>query len=216
MSPKLLFIALFAVISLAGPAARAEDTQVVRLDTSSLAGWETKAFKGATTYRVIQDGGRPVIKAHSTAAASGLIRKVTLDPARFRYLHWSWKIDHTIDKGNEKTKAGDDYAARVYVVFPGRFFWQTRAINYIWANHLPKGEAIVNPFTANAMMVAVESGPEKAGQWLDETRDVLADYRRLFGEDPREIGAIAIMTDTDNTAGEAIGWYANIFISTTR
>jgi len=216
MNSKLLVIALLAGISLACPSARAEDTQAVRLDTTSLAGWETKTFKGATTYRIVQDGGRSVIKAHSKAAASGLIRKVNLDPTRFRYLHWSWKIDQTIDKGNEKIKAGDDYAARVYVVFPGRFFWQTKAINYIWANHLPKGEAIVNPFTSNAMMVAVESGPEKAGQWLDETRDVLADYRRLFGQDPREIGAIAIMTDTDNTASEAIGWYADIFISTAR
>jgi hypothetical protein len=216
VKPQQLFLALLAGISLAGPFARADEAQVVRLDTTSLAGWETKNFKGSTTYSLVQDGGRTVIKAHSKAAASGLIRKVTLDPARFRYLHWSWKIDTTIDKGNERTKAGDDYAARVYVVFPGRFFWQTRAINYIWANHLPKGEAIPNAFTANAMMVAVESGPEKAGQWLNEVRDVLVDYRRLFGQDPREIGAIAIMTDTDNTAGEATGWYGDIFISTSR
>lgn len=216
MNPQLLFMALLACLSLAGTVARADEAQIVRLDTTTLSGWETKSFKGSTTYRIVQESGRTVIQAHSKAAASGLISKVNIDPTRFRYLHWSWKIARTIDKGNEKTKAGDDYAARVYVVFPGRFFWQTRAINYIWANHLPKGEAIVNPFTANAMMVAVESGPDKAGQWLNEVRDVLADYRRLFGEEPRGIGAIAIMTDTDNTASEATGWYGDMFISTAR
>lgn len=216
MNTQRLFMALLACLIMAGTTARAEEPQVIHLDTTTLAGWESKSFKGLTTYHVIHESGRSVIQAHSKAAASGLIKKVNLDPTRFRYLHWSWKIDHTIDKGNEKTKAGDDYAARVYVVFPGRFFWQTKAINYIWANHLPQGEAIVNPFTANAMMVAVESGPDKAGQWQNVVRDVLSDYRRLFGEEPRAIGAIAIMTDTDNTAAEATGWYGDMFISTAR
>lgn len=216
MKIRTLLATLLAGFSLAGSCAATEEPQLVRLDTSSLVGWDAKSFKGSTTYRVVQDGGRTAIKAHSKASASGLIRKVNLDPTRFRYLHWSWKVAQTIDQGNEKTKAGDDYAARVYVIFPGRFFWQTRAINYIWANHLPKGESIVNAFTHNAMMVAVESGPDKAGQWQSEVRDVLADYRRLFGEEPREIGAIAIMTDTDNTLGEATGWYGDLFISTAK
>ena len=139
-----------------------------------------------------------------------------LDPLRFRYLRWSWKTAGIVEKGDEKSKTGDDYAARVYVVFPGRFFWQTRAINYIWANRLPIGQSIPNAFSSKAMMVAVESGPSKTGKWLSEERDILADYRRLFGEEPREIGAIAIMTDTDNTGSEATAWYADISISTDR
>jgi hypothetical protein len=66
------------------------------------------------------------------------------------------------------------------------------------------------------MMLAVEAGPERTGQWLVEERDILADYRRLFGGEPREIGAIAIMTDTDNTGGEATAWYGDITLSTVR
>ena len=65
-------------------------------------------------------------------------------------------------------------------------------------------------------MVAVESGPDRVEQWISEERDILADYRRLFGEEPREIGAIAIMTDTDNTGAEATAWYGDIVISTDR
>ena len=36
------------------------------------------------------------------------------------------------------------------------------------------------------------------------------DYRRAFGEDPPRIGAVAIMTDTDNTGEEAVAWYGAI------
>ncbi len=137
-------------------------------------------------------------------------------PRKYRYLRWSWKIDHTIPMGDEKTRSGDDYAARVYVVFPGTFFWQTRAINYIWANHLKKGESIPNTYTSNAMMVAVESGEEKTGHWLNEERDIFADYRHLFGSDPGEANAIAIMTDTDNTGSSALAWYGNIILSSNK
>jgi hypothetical protein len=64
------------------------------------------------------------------------------------------------------------------------------------------------------MMVAVESGDENAGTWVTEERNVYEDYRRLFGEDPPDIGAVALMTDTDNTGGEATAYYGDITLQT--
>jgi len=211
MTGKILLLITLTFFS---ATAQANEYHVSAFSTEGLRGWETKSFKGATDYSLVRDDGRTVVKAVSRGTASGLFKKVKLNPERFRYLRWSWKISGTVKNGDETTKAGDDYAARVYVVFPGRFFWQTRAINYIWANRLARGSALPNAFTSHAMMLAVESGPERAGQWLTEERDILADYRRLFGDEPREIGTIAIMTDTDNTGGEATAWYGAIMLST--
>jgi len=98
----------------------------------------------------------------------------------------------------------------VYVVFPSVLFWRTRAVNYIWANRLPRGAFLPNAYTGNAVMVAVESGDGNAGRWVDEERDLVEDYRRAFGEDPSRIGAVAIMTDTDNTEEQAVAWYGAI------
>jgi hypothetical protein len=211
-----LSVLLIIVIALMAPFANADTIAVSSFASEGLVGWKEKSFKGMTKYTLVQEGGRTLVKAHSIASASGMFKTVKLDPARFRYLRWSWKIAATIKNGSEKTKNGDDYAARIYVVFPGRFFWQTKAINYIWANQLPKEAYIPNAFTANAIMLAVESGSGKRGLWVSEERDVLADYRRLFSEEPREIGAIAIMTDTDNTGEEATAWYGDIAISTVK
>jgi hypothetical protein len=176
----------------------------------NLEGWKPKVFQGETSYTLVADGERRVLMAKSNGAASGLFKEVELDPRKFPVLRWSWKIGGTIPNGNERTKEGDDYAARVYVVFPRTLFWRTKAINYIWANKLPKGEFLPNAFTSNAMMVAVESGDEKAGTWVSEERNLYEDYRRLFGEEPPEIGAVALMTDTDNTGGNAIAYYGDI------
>ena len=207
--------ATMVILLLHGPSVSADEIPVARFSQEGLKGWETKVFKGGTDYRLVQDDGRTVLYAHAKGTASGMTKKLKFDPNTRRYLKWSWKISNTVAGGNEKTKRGDDYAARLYVVFPGRFFWQMRALNYIWANKLPKGEFVPNAFTSNAMLLAVESGPAKAGQWVYESRDILSDYRRVFGEDPREAGAIAIMTDTDNTGAEASAWYGDITIATT-
>ena len=208
------FIVSF-LVAFATPA-RADEILVSRFTTEGLAGWESKSFKGKTEYRLLTEEGRTVVKASSHDSASGLIRKIRFQPSKHRYLRWSWKIDHTIKGGDEKSKNGDDYAARVYVVFPGRYFWQTKALVYIWANKLPVGAHVPNPFTSNAKMLAVESGNEKAGQWVSEELDLLADYRLLFGTDPPEAEAIAIMTDTDNTGGSAEAWFGDITLSSER
>jgi DUF3047 family protein len=49
-----------------------------------------------------------------------------------------------------------------------------------------------------------------AGKWIEEERNLVDDYRRAFGEDPPKVGAVAIMTDTDNTGEQAVAWYGAI------
>ncbi|MBL0226710.1 MAG: DUF3047 domain-containing protein [Geobacteraceae bacterium] len=202
-------IILFSLTAIA----YADTVAVSRFESDGFAGWERKTFRGETEYSLVREDGTTVIKAHSRAAGSGMFKKVQLDTLQYRYLRWKWKVSEPIGNGAEKTRAGDDYSARVYVIFPGFFFWQMKAINYVWAGRLPREESFPNPYTRNAMMVVVESGAEKAGTWVTEQRDILADYRRLFGSEPRRLGAIAIMTDTDNTGSEATAWYGDIAIS---
>lgn len=175
--------------------------------------WKTKEFKGRTLYRIVSEDGKPALRADSDKAASGLVHERDIDLDHYPILNWSWKIGAVLEKGDARSKKGDDYAARVYVVFPGTFFWQTKALNYIWANRLPQGTVLANAYTASAMMIAVESGNTHAGEWRQEWRDVRADYRRAFGREPPAARAVAIMTDTDDTGGQATAWYGPIWFS---
>jgi hypothetical protein len=63
------------------------------------------------------------------------------------------------------------------------------------------------------MIIAVESGSEKVGQWVKEERNILEDYRKIFGEDPPEIGAVALMSDTDDTQEEVTAYYGDIYLA---
>lgn len=173
-------------------------------------GWEVKRFKGETSYAVVPEGTGHVLRAESNASASGLLYRIGYDLRQYPVLSWRWKVAGIVSSGDETRKQGDDYAARVYVVFPHWFPAKTRSINYLWANRLPKGRHVPNPFFSNAVMVAVESGPSAAGRWVAERRNVLEDYRALFGEDPPRAGAVALMTDTDNTGERAVAWYDDL------
>lgn len=174
--------------------------------------WEEKSFKGTTLYQVTREDNQWCIKATSHSSASALYYKISYDTKKYPILTWRWKVDHVLSNGNALKKEGDDYAARIYVVFPSILFWKTKAINYIWTNKLPLGTSVANPYASNAIMIAVESGSTHTGKWLDERRNVFEDFRRYFRQDPPQVGAIAIMTDTDNTGEKALAWYGHIRI----
>ena len=201
----LLLLLFFPAVSMA--------TDVIELgsfSSSGLSGWSEKSFQGTTDYRIVEEEGRKVLFAKSENSASGLIFDTSFDPQEFPILSWRWKVSDTISKGDSRSKAGDDYAARIYVVFPHWFFPKTKTLNYIWANQLPKNSSQLSVYTSNDMMIAVESGSAKAGEWVTVQRNLLDDYRQAFGEEPAKVGAIAIMTDTDNTGETAEAWYGDI------
>ncbi|NGZ03545.1 MAG: hypothetical protein CV090_10895, partial [Nitrospira sp. WS238] len=54
-------------------------------------GWKPLTFKKIpklTTYEVVKDGERVVVKATSDASASGLTKEVKIDPKDFPFVRW--------------------------------------------------------------------------------------------------------------------------------
>jgi hypothetical protein len=180
-----------------------------------LTGWKDQVVygtKNSSVYSFVQDNNKTVLMGKSVDGASGLIRKIEIDPKVYPVIKWSWKIEHTVKKGNERIKNGHDFSARLYVVFPRGFFSSTRAIEYVWGNVMHKGEVIRNPYSNNMVMIAVDSGEELAGHWVNHKRNFAEDYRAAFGEEAPKVGAIAIMTDSDNTHESATGYYGDISV----
>ncbi|PXX92684.1 hypothetical protein DIT71_05760 [Marinobacter vulgaris] len=201
--------------------------------TSLEDGWEPLEFPKIdrhSRYRLVQDNGEQVVKATTDNSASGLIARVSVEPGESLILRWRWKVSNVFEQGDARTKEGDDYPARIYVAFEfepeeAGFFERAKrktvevlfgeelpgnALNYIWANRLPVGEIVVNPFTDTTMMVAVNSGESNSGEWVTVERDIVADYKEAFGRTPPKLAGVAIMSDSDNTGESATAWYGDI------
>ena len=81
---------------------------------------------------------------------------------------------------------------------------------YIWSNKVPVGTIIPNPHTKRVQMVVASSGAAGVGKWQALSRNVLEDFRRAFGEEPGMLTDVGVLTDTDNTGGNAEAWYGDI------
>ena len=207
---RVAYPALLAV-ALAAEAAATSDENIELLHDGELDGWEEKVFEGRTLYETVRHDGRTVVRATSHGTASGLYLRRRIDLDKTPVLRWTWRVDGTLGDIDERTRAGDDYSARVYVIRTHPVFvWRTRAVSYVWASARAAGETWPNAYTEASHHVAVRSGDAHAKQWVEERRDVRADFLELFGESVRYVDAVAIMTDTDNTGGAAVAWYGDI------
>ncbi len=177
--------------------------------------WETKIFSGATDYKIVQLDDTLVLKAESHSGASGLFKEQKIDLRKTPYLNWRWRIENQLLNIDEQSKSGDDYSARVYVIVSGGWeFWKTKALNYVWASNAPKGKIWPNAFAGNsAIMIAIRSNTDEIQSWHQEKRNIMQDLKDQFGADIRHIDAVAIMTDTDNSKGDATAYYGDIYFS---
>ena len=177
-----------------------------RWQTQQLGGWETR-------YRVERDGEEWVLRVDSEASATALYR-VVAGPPEAASVAWRWRVERSLAAGeDEKERGGDDYAARLFVIFgDGELRSDTRALCYVWAGSMPVGSSYRSPVVDGVHTVVLQSGDDRAGEWAIEKRDFAADYRRAFGAEPGPVGAIAVMVDTDDTGLRATAWYDDIVI----
>ena len=99
--------------------------------------------------------------------------------------------------GNENYKKTNDSAAAMRLVFGGRL--RIKTLKYVWSTTLPAGTETVSPHTESTKVIVLQSGRDKIGKWVWEEVNAYEDYKRVFGSDPRLVGAVAVLTDSDNT-----------------
>jgi hypothetical protein len=142
-------------------------------------------------------------------------------------LGWRWRVDQALDNPEERTRAADDFAARVYVTFRfdpalasftermkhriaravfGDWVWG-RALVYVWSSSAPAGTSWRNPRGDGSQIVSL--GPAPAGEWRVAQVDVAADFARFFGPRRPALQAVAVMADTDQTCSQATAAFAD-------
>ena len=180
-------------------------------------------------------------KARADCSASGMAVDVgPIDLVRDpQILSWRWRRRQlpapvrTVE-ADERERAGDDFAARVYVMFeldPRRLGAWLRLrhsiasrvlgrklpghlLNYVWARRLPSGSDWPSPHDTPGHLIALRSGGD-AG-WLEERVDLRVDHERHFGTARTPLVAIGIMSDTDDHCSRAEAWFADLRLEPAR
>ena len=156
-----------------------------------------------------------------------------VEPGR---LQWRWRLDQPLTGGKVvadiQTKAGDDAALKVCVMFDHPldrvpFVERTllriaRSVSgedlpaatlcYVWDSVHPAGLQGLNPYTPRVRFITLQGKGATLAKWQTETRDVAADFAKLFADElpagaaVPKVRAVLVGADSDNTGAESLGW----------
>ena len=217
MGTVILGLSWLIVVSISTPAIAMTvpvDGPTGDFANASLNGWKERSFAGNTDYELVEEQGSRVLKGHTNGKASILYTEHDVDLKSTPFLEWSWKVDRTYEGIDERSRQGDDFPARLYVVTKTGFLpWETLAINYVWSADAPLGDSWANPFTSKAQMVVVQTGNQHVGTWVKQQRNVAEDFKTYFDTDITDLSGYAVMVDGDNANKEAIAWFGKIQFS---
>ena len=186
--------------------------------------------KRSTVYETRSDGGRVVMHAQADASASMLRRKLRIDPAQIGRVQFSWRVASLIEQADLSDADVSDSPVRLVFAFDGdhgqlsarnRMLFELAQVltgepppyatlMYVWDNRAAAESVIRGPRTDRVRKIVLESGPGQCGRWLHYERDLRADFRKAFGEEPGQLIGVALMTDADNTAGKSAGQYGEV------
>lgn len=172
-------------------------------------GWELSEKSGKADLALVQDQIGQVLRLLSNSASFSIQRKVEIDLKRTPILAWQWKVTGLPKGGDFRQGSTDDQAAQLIVAFSS-----TKFITYIWDTTAPKGtmaDAPSPPFRT-VKAVVVQSGEREKGKWVSEARNVVEDYKKLFGADPEKIVGIRIQINSQHTKSRAESYWGPVVI----
>jgi Protein of unknown function (DUF3047) len=193
--------------------------------------WESfvvSPFAKRTDYHFVDGNPGVVLEALANGSASGLYRRIRIDPVRHPLVEWSWRVLLPPPHADPRVAARDDSPARLVISFHGdesrldigeRFTANMyksltgsrlpfSMLMYVWSSDAPVGTIAASSYTTKIQMIVVDA--RSTGEWREFRRNVFEDYRRAFGEDPWDIVAVGVMTDTDNSHEQARTQYGDI------
>ncbi len=194
--------------------------------------WREFAFpsiRRSTSYTPVRMGEADAVLAHSRCSASALLLPLeSVDLDRTPILAWRWRVDRGLEIEDERARDGDDFAARVYLLFRfepdratfaqrlrhrlGRMLYTSEppgtALNFVWASRTPMGESWPSPRSAESWVVVTASGAGVG--WRQERADIPLWYQRVFGRPPPPILAVALMSDSDDTCQGATAVFSDL------
>jgi hypothetical protein len=174
------------------------------------AGWYHPTFwtRGPMQMAFAVKDGVPAMRFETRSTASMLFRHVDFDLADYQFLIWRWYIEQPIESPlDEHTHEGDDYPARLFLVFR-TVAGEERRMEIIWGNKLKAGDY---KYVGGFPHYVADGGDENIHQWRSEQVDLREVYRQIWPDDaPAHLIDIAIFCDSDETRGHTVSYFADV------
>lgn len=191
--------------------------------------WSPLALPGkrSVAFEPVEHDAVPALRVRADGSVSILRQRFAAPLSQRKRLSFQWRVDGLPHEADLAVAERSDSPVGVLLAFDGdRSRWTARdhrmseltrlltgeelpyaTLAYVWSDTAPVGTVVVNPRSGRIRKLVLDSGRVDLNRWRRHERDVHADFRRAFGEEPGALRAVALMTDTDNTRSRLTAWY---------
>ena len=191
--------------------------------------WEVFRVPGKqpTLYSHVQHQGREAVVATADATGSILRHRRRVEPADLGTVHFSWNVPPPGLEANQALPQLEDLPVRVVLAFEGdrsRLSLKNAMLSelsllltgeempfatlvYTWSRTGKPGDVVFNDRTDRIRKLVVDASGGGYDQWRNYERDIRADYRRAFGEDPGALLSMAVFTEGERDEGRLRVYY---------
>ena len=214
-------LVVFALLALAGLAAAAdqvltEDWKSSTVGATGLPGnWKPQNW-GTPNYqniKIVDDGGHRALSMKSADDSSTINRDIKgkVDLNATPILEWEWKAIALPKGANSCNKDTDDQAGQVFLLWP-RFPEQVRSriIGYVWDTTRPVGTTCKSEKTGMVTYIVVRSGSADLNRWITEQRNVVEDFKKVYGDTPDAPAVLSLAIDSNDTHSTAEVMYGAV------
>ena len=212
MFKKVLPIIIFFILNQHSFAV--ETVKIFEFTNEEMKILKVRKVKGKTTYTFGSNENGNYLKAEAEGKASGLGKEVKINLIKTPFINITWKVEKDLSGIIENSKKGHDYAARIFVVKKtGVTPLSNKAISYVFSSNNSVGKNWPSPYTKKSIDYVLSTTNEHLNEWVTVKANVREHFKNLYDLDVKELNAVAIMTDTDNSKLKAISYYQNIYFS---
>ena len=181
--------------------------------------------KPVTRFSAERVDGRMALRVDADHSYGNLVFDTPPGPLPQR-LRWSWRMQVPNPAADLNQRAGDDAAVKVCVAYDQPLdrvpFTERQLLRlarastgqplpaatlcYVWTGAEPRGALIDNAYTHRVRYIVLRNAGDGIGVWLDESRDLAADFVRAFGDESPTAAvklpplvAVIVGGDADNT-----------------
>ncbi|MBW8721290.1 MAG: DUF3047 domain-containing protein [Polaromonas sp.] len=191
--------------------------------------WEIFRVPGKqpASYSYVRHEGRDAVLAKAEASGSILRHRHRIEPDQLGLVRFSWNVPNAGAGANLTLPQLDDVPVRVVLAFEGdrsRLSMKNSLLSelsrlltgeempfatlvYSWSRVNQPGEVVVNERTDRIRKIVVDSGDHGYNEWRSYERDIRADYRKAFGEDPGALLSFAVFTEGEKHEGQLQAFY---------
>lgn len=201
------------------------------------AGWRVATLPDqkppVTRFSAERVDGRAAVRIEARASYGNLVHEPQPPAAAPRTLAWSWRVLQPNRQADLRLKPGDDSAVKLCLSFDlpldrvpfveRQLLKLARArsgqhlpaatLCWAWGHAEAVGRVVDNPYSRRVRTLVLRNAADGVERWVDERRDVAADFRRAFGDEAAELPpllAVGVAGDADNTGAYSVAQVAGL------